>query len=155
MCGGIMFVFFNQKTAYELRISDWSSDVCSSDLRRHGGRHRGAKSGRPHPVSGRAGASTTGRARNDTLVVGGAAIGQHTASRDAARPYREAPGNHFGDATGGGKRERAPCTLFARIPPPEDICGRRSEEHTSELQSLLLISSAVFCLKKKRSCKHT
>src|SRR3546814_2281872 len=28
-----MFVFFKQKTAYELRISDWSSDVCSSDLR--------------------------------------------------------------------------------------------------------------------------
>src|SRR3546814_10892170 len=27
-----MFVFFKQKTSYELRISDWSSDVCSSDL---------------------------------------------------------------------------------------------------------------------------
>src|SRR3546814_20911065 len=30
-----MFFFFKQKTAYEMRISDWSSDVCSSDLRRH------------------------------------------------------------------------------------------------------------------------
>src|SRR3546814_9777214 len=29
-----VFVFFKQKTAYEMRISDWSSDVCSSDLRR-------------------------------------------------------------------------------------------------------------------------
>src|SRR3546814_7185630 len=28
-----LFVFFKQKTAYEMRISDWSSDVCSSDLR--------------------------------------------------------------------------------------------------------------------------
>src|SRR3546814_10776732 len=28
------FVFFKQKTAYEMRISDWSSDVCSSDLQR-------------------------------------------------------------------------------------------------------------------------
>src|SRR3546814_10998761 len=28
-----MFFFFKQKTAYEMRISDWSSDVCSSDLR--------------------------------------------------------------------------------------------------------------------------
>src|SRR3546814_4121422 len=28
----LLFVFFNQKTAYEMRISDWSSDVCSSDL---------------------------------------------------------------------------------------------------------------------------
>src|SRR3546814_8898263 len=27
-----VFVFFKQKTAYEMRISDWSSDVCSSDL---------------------------------------------------------------------------------------------------------------------------
>src|SRR3546814_7737065 len=31
----IDFFFFKQKTAYEMRISDWSSDVCSSDLRRH------------------------------------------------------------------------------------------------------------------------
>src|SRR3546814_5179431 len=43
----ILFFFFKQKTAYEMRISDWSSDVCSSDLhRREGGRdaaaHRGA-----------------------------------------------------------------------------------------------------------------
>src|SRR3546814_4120805 len=30
----MFFFFFKQKTAYELRISDWSSDVCSSDLRR-------------------------------------------------------------------------------------------------------------------------
>src|SRR3546814_10036034 len=30
--GGVIFFFFQQKTAYELRISDWSSDVCSSDL---------------------------------------------------------------------------------------------------------------------------
>src|SRR3546814_6291357 len=29
-----VFFFFKQKTAYEMRISDWSSDVCSSDLRR-------------------------------------------------------------------------------------------------------------------------
>src|SRR3546814_10353348 len=30
----MMFFFFKQKTAYEMRISDWSSDVCSSDLPR-------------------------------------------------------------------------------------------------------------------------
>src|SRR3546814_4377042 len=29
----LMFFFFKQKTAYEMRISDWSSDVCSSDLK--------------------------------------------------------------------------------------------------------------------------
>src|SRR3546814_19408546 len=32
-----MFFFFKQKTAYEMRISDWSSDVCSSDLQQHRG----------------------------------------------------------------------------------------------------------------------
>src|SRR3546814_11968016 len=32
MLGGGYFFFFKQKTAYEMRISDWSSDVCSSDL---------------------------------------------------------------------------------------------------------------------------
>src|SRR3546814_6590357 len=31
----LMFFFFKQKTAYEMRISDWSSDVCSSDLKDH------------------------------------------------------------------------------------------------------------------------
>src|SRR3546814_19934639 len=31
--GYCVFFFFKQKTAYEMRISDWSSDVCSSDLR--------------------------------------------------------------------------------------------------------------------------
>src|SRR3546814_15107098 len=39
-----VFFFFKQKTAYEMRISDWSSDVCSSDL----GHHREARDdGRP------------------------------------------------------------------------------------------------------------
>src|SRR3546814_10209440 len=44
MCGGLLICcsmclifFFKQKTAYEMRISDWSSDVCSSDLRACGG----------------------------------------------------------------------------------------------------------------------
>src|SRR3546814_10458216 len=52
------FFFFKQKTAYEMRISDWSSDVCSSDLaRRHGAmghrqmpRRLPAQSARPGPA---------------------------------------------------------------------------------------------------------
>src|SRR3546814_2370551 len=32
LCLFVCFFFFKQKTAYEMRISDWSSDVCSSDL---------------------------------------------------------------------------------------------------------------------------
>src|SRR3546814_1162171 len=34
-----LFFFFKQKTAYDMRISDWSSDVCSSDLKTGTGRH--------------------------------------------------------------------------------------------------------------------
>src|SRR3546814_5609504 len=37
----LRFCCFKQKTAYEMRISDWSSDVCSSDLARLGERDRG------------------------------------------------------------------------------------------------------------------
>src|SRR3546814_9788994 len=33
VCCVLFFFFFKQKTAYEMRISDWSSDVCSSDLK--------------------------------------------------------------------------------------------------------------------------
>src|SRR3546814_17982843 len=40
-----MFFFFKQKTAYEMRISDWSSDVCSSDLDRRRLPGRGAYRG--------------------------------------------------------------------------------------------------------------
>src|SRR3546814_1810941 len=55
LCG---FFFFNQKTAYEMRISDWSSDVCSSDL---SGRTESARSaGRFEPYR-RAPTSTLGR----------------------------------------------------------------------------------------------
>src|SRR3546814_6365188 len=48
----LWFFFFKQKTAYELRISDWSSDVCSSDLDpREAGRPRGPRG--CGPVRGR------------------------------------------------------------------------------------------------------
>src|SRR3546814_19820643 len=50
------FFFLNQKTAYEMRISDWSSDVCSSDLRRvvgHG--RRVTVTGGARPGRGRGG----------------------------------------------------------------------------------------------------
>src|SRR3546814_7024407 len=49
----VFFFFFKQKTAYEMRISDWSSDVCSSDLQRnqHGDQRRaeGRETDRFHP----------------------------------------------------------------------------------------------------------
>src|SRR3546814_3231468 len=54
--------FFKQKTAYEMRISDWSSDVCSSDLL---GVAAGVASSSPHPTaaSTRTSTAATGRTR--------------------------------------------------------------------------------------------
>src|SRR3546814_7907461 len=130
LVGDVCFCFFKQKTAYEMRISDWSSDVCSSDL---GDDHRAQPSlGLPRAERGRprgdrpaeAGTGTDGhpvarslRGRRRRGVVGGAGVGM----RGLAPSFFAAPGN-----------------------------GRRSEEHTSELQSLMRISYAVFCLKKKK-----
>src|SRR3546814_1845787 len=98
-----MFFFFKQKTAYEMRISDWSSDVCSSDL--------------PIPDFG------VNYHLNDKVTIAvtsfGGGLGQ-----SYNKPF--VPGMGF-------SKERA----------------NRSEEHTSELQSLMRISYAVFCLKKK------
>src|SRR3546814_2543274 len=107
-----VFFFFKQKTAYERRISDWSSDVCSSDLPtrhlRRCGRVRPPRSGRVRSVARRS-RPTTGL---------------------------EWPGVG---------------------PPPPAVCrtARRSEEHTSELQSLMRISYAVFCLKKQKKSRET
>src|SRR3546814_10197287 len=77
------FFFFKQKTAYEMRISDWSSDVCSSDL---GQTEQGAR-------PGRAGVEFT-------LAVPGPAVGHHARVRlqhvvlqgDHARLVEKAPG---------------------------------------------------------------
>src|SRR3546814_3545821 len=46
MVGECGFFFFKQKTAYEMRISDWSSDVCSSDLENFNKHGRGRKPAR-------------------------------------------------------------------------------------------------------------
>src|SRR3546814_2744759 len=62
----MFFFFFKQKTAYEMRISDWSSDVCSSDL--IGAIVGGVEGARPvvarqaDAAEGRGGGGTVGRA---------------------------------------------------------------------------------------------
>src|SRR3546814_10758108 len=117
-----MFVVFKQKTAYEMRISDWSSDVCSSDLVEAKDIHaaRGKVSGdtnvppeRPHPMR---------QARIETHQRHGRHPGRCRGEDSVAEPWNV---DHF-------------------------IHWPRSEEHTSELQSLMRISYAVFCLKKKK-----
>src|SRR3546814_19389781 len=51
-----LFFFFKQKTAYEMRISDWSSDVCSSDLHRIGRDLLGCRLLAPHALGPAGGA---------------------------------------------------------------------------------------------------
>src|SRR3546814_4167843 len=90
----LFFFFFKQKTAYELRISDWSSDVCSSDL-----------------------------LSSCSLMMPSQAVLQAPVE----------PGMQ---------------NISVLLAAPAKA---RSEEHTSELQSLMRISYAVFCLKKKKA----
>src|SRR3546814_2477987 len=96
-----------------MRISDWSSDVCSSDLK-------------PPPAL-------------------------PAAHEKQDRQQRQ---------SGNGRRRGQPCGKRAtrtRPHPDRDEQQQRprarprSEEHTSELQSLMRISYAVFCLKKKKT----
>src|SRR3546814_12670122 len=70
-------LFFKQKTAYDMRISDWSSDVCSSDLAAAGG--CGRRGGRP---SGRCRFAAAAGCR------GGWRAGGIGSSRDLVRGYR-------------------------------------------------------------------
>src|SRR3546814_2750399 len=123
----IFVFFFKQKTAYELRISDWSSDVCSSDLfdeRVTVGGHLAAMVADEDVGEG-----------DDILCLG---------VEQADRPdvLLQAV---FAEIEHRLRRlhplEQQPCRL---------VHPDRSEEHTSELQSLMRISYAVFCLKKNK-----
>src|SRR3546814_2911371 len=110
-----------------MRISDWSSDVCSSDLggwirRRQAAGHR------------------CGRARTSA-----------TGLRRTPRPAAGLPGRARG--RGGGGSCEVP--LDQKTKAGTGAAPTRSEEHTSELQSLMRISYAVFCLKKKKIQTHT
>src|SRR3546814_10471115 len=98
-----------------MRISDWSSDVCSSDLSNLFGSDDGALNS-----------------------AGGSAVG-----------------NEAWQVMMGGDANRSqvdPAWLEDIRQKGQEInenAGSRSEEHTSELQSLMRLSNAVFCLKKK------
>src|SRR3546814_10475544 len=112
-----------------MRISDWSSDVCSSDLlqrrRRPAGEH--AKAMHRRSVSGF-------QARDVGLGVVGLTGGVGDVGLGGSPGLEPDAGQGLGLALRG-----------SGLPG----VGDRSEEHTSELQSLMRISYAVFCLKKK------
>src|SRR3546814_8642084 len=128
----VFFFFFKQKTSYEMRISDWSSDVCSSDL------IEAHKRRTLHdPFSHIIGAICR-RIRYQLPRAYRAALPSSNArvEQSARLPYAILP--QHGDAP----RMTAPIALV------DDHRNNltRSEEHTSELQSLMRTSNAVFSL---------
>src|SRR3546814_6175182 len=66
----VMFFFFKQKTAYEMRISDWSSDVCSSDLVAVGTAAATARGAAEHRGVSRRLARTAGRRQSTACTTG-------------------------------------------------------------------------------------
>src|SRR3546814_10746943 len=123
-----------------MRISDWSSDVCSSDLFTPNGCRLDAT-------------------RRMLLITGPNMGGKSTYMRQVALIALLARTGSFVPAQHAtiGKLDR----IFTRIGAADDLAGgrstfmmemteaaARSEEHTSELQSLMRISYAVFCLKQ-------
>src|SRR3546814_1328284 len=123
-----------------MRISDWSSDVCSSDLGKrillawNGSREAARAAHDALPFLKKAEAVTVFSASPHE--------GQHALGADIAAHL----GRHGVNAT------------TANTTADDIAIGDvllRSEEHTSELQSLMRISYAVFCLKKKRRQHHT
>src|SRR3546814_1823834 len=106
-----------------MRISDWSSDVCSSDL---------------VAVEAR----SSDRFFDHATRTSACSAGSETPCACARRIIMPAQGAWVA----------GPHMLPLR---PNTAEASRSEEHTSELQSLMRISYAVFCLKKKKNARYT
>src|SRR3546814_8853091 len=133
-----------------MRISDWSSDVCSSDLQdeRRVGMALAKGGGDREDVGG-------GRAFRQTAQIRGL--------NRRAVGHRIGEGHPKLDHIGASRDERVEIRGGVAVSRGDEgdqrgallgECGgeaghRRSEEHTSELLSLMRISYAVFCLKKK------
>src|SRR3546814_9495709 len=125
-----------------MRISDWSSDVCSSDLLRIGLVAAELQAGgdvqrelmpamRHHVAAGEAMVAEQGE---------GAQVFHQTVAERAVELQPVAVRPHA-----------AMAQQVARVLVREQILAGRTEEHTSELQSLMRISYAVFCSKKKNT----
>src|SRR3546814_9343214 len=114
-----------------MRISDWSSDVCSSDLIR-GGRHAEGRGG----IAGHAG--QVRESHRDGVA--------HVRTHEVV----------LGLGSSGGTIEQGRTVEAGGLRDGGDFRPQflRSEEHTSELQSLMRISYAVFCLNKNKK-QHT
>src|SRR3546814_4644857 len=112
----LLLFFFKQRTAYDMRISYWSSDVCSSYL-----------------IADQRSAIAAQRLAESTQTQ------RHLSGAEAG-----------GDDTAGTvAAKHAHRMRFIDVKQGIVTGAGRSEEHTSELQSLMRISYAVLCLKKQ------
>src|SRR3546814_1771573 len=111
-----------------MRISDWSSDVCSSDL------------------------SPVAHCRNAMLTL--RQLSRSSSFGSKLLKAFKAASNDGAGIDPSGLRVPSPLMLTVSIQSGGGAIGR-SEEHTSELQSLMRISYAVFCLKKKTQTYKT
>src|SRR3546814_4927294 len=131
-----------------MRISDWSSDVCSSDL------HRlvGELAQRHLTPAADAEVARLLAGEKDPTLAGVAAWADTLRNEDPPRFKATSKWHYVNTAPDGG------CRYVPARDCPDGNCvvgaiEKRSEEHTSELQSLMRISYAVFCLKKKNNTK--
>src|SRR3546814_6643055 len=124
----LVFFFFKQKTAYEMRISDWSSDMCSSDLN---GIARGRRGGvaRHAVLRDREG-------QEIRLFHRGSPWRRQ--DRDTGENQRR---RRAGGADRDGRRPLLPAGLFRSA-----TTARRSAETRSEIQSAMRISYADSCM---------
>src|SRR3546814_8860084 len=201
---GVLFFFFTQKTSYDMRISDWSSDVCSSDLHTGAiGRYapRGAFGWRSEipegsdpaegvAIGGDAAHRREGQMRRDEILTARGRLLQQANAHahrffgimlEAVMPVGMVETDGEERVAREGQALATRCDMDDAVPrrvPAGQLCDHarrhfallveghdlvgigidelrsgRSEEHTSELQSLMRISYAVFCLKKKKK-KH-
>src|SRR3546814_5032514 len=116
MCDG-WFFFFKQKTAYEMRISDWSSDVCSSDLQ----------------------------------IISWDQLAKHLGNEADSKRFRQTVRETMQIVSAVYPNANVDLSGRKVVLHPSHAPMERSEEHTSELPSLMRISYAVFCLKKKNT----
>src|SRR3546814_3917178 len=128
-----------------MRISDWSSDVCSSDLlvaaldELRGNFDIIILDG--PPVLGLADAPLIASIVGNAVFVVEASRGHRGATKTALRRLRTGHAHILG-------------AVLTKFDPKKSASTyNRSEEHTSELQSLMRISYAVFCLKKKTNIR--
>src|SRR3546814_5239228 len=125
----MFFFFFKQKTAYEMRISDWSSDVCSSDLRPVIFRTVDIGGDKALPYM-----NVEGSAQEENPAMGWRALRLALEREGLLKVQARA----LMEAAAG----RTLNVMFPMVSEPWEYEAARSEEHTSELQSLMPISYA-------------